>query len=136
MRRFFLALWLCLWAPLAWPQGFPFPGGVNITESATATTGAFSATIPAVAGKYNWLCGFVISSGGTTAAVVVTATVTGLVTGTNNFAYVFPSSGQGALGVSLPSCIGASAPNTAITVSVPAGGAGTTAALSVWGIQQ
>lgn len=136
MTRYLLALLFTLWASLAWAQGFPTSGGVNITESATATTGAFSVTIPAAAGRYNWLCGFLITSGGTTTALVVNATTTGLVTGTTNYAYVFPSSGQGALGVAYPSCIGASASNTAIVVSVPAGGTGTVAALTAWGMQQ
>jgi hypothetical protein len=38
--------------------------------------------------------------------------------------------------VALPKCIEASGPGTAITVSVPAGGAGAVAALTVWGFQQ
>lgn len=106
---------------------------INITASATATTGSFSASLAAVANKTNYICGFVISSGGSSAATVVNATVTGTVTGTLNFSYVFPSSGQGVLGIAFPQCIVASNWNTAITVSVPAGGTGTTAALSVWG---
>jgi hypothetical protein len=136
MKRLLLALAFIWWSDLALAQGFIQPGGVNITESTTATTGAFSITIPAAANKYNWLCGFIITSGGTTTAAVVNVTVTGLAVGTNNYAYVFPSSGQGLLGAAFPSCIGASAPNTAIVISVPAGGTGTTAALSAWGSQQ
>lgn len=108
----------------------------TITASTTATSGSFSASLAAVLGKTNYICGFVITSGGTTAALVVNATVAGTVSGTMNYSYVFPSSGQGVLGVALPQCIIASASNTAITVSVPAGGAGTTAALSVWGYRQ
>lgn len=108
----------------------------TITASTTATTGAFNASLAAVFGKTNYICGFVITSGGTTAAAVVNATVAGTVSGTMNFSYVFPSSGQGVLGVAFPQCIIASASNTAITVSVPAGGTGTTAALSVWGYRQ
>ena len=108
----------------------------TVTKSTTATTGAFSVTIPGISGSTTNLCGFVITSGGTTSAAVVTATITGTVTGTMNFAYVFPSSGQGVLGVAFPQCIAASATNTSIVVSVPAGGAGTVAALSAWGTQQ
>jgi len=108
---------------------------INVTASVTATTGSFNASLPAVSGSTNYICGFVITSGGTTAAAVVNATVTGTVSGTLNYSYVFPSSGQGVLGVAFPQCIIASASNTAITVTVPAGGAGTTAALSVWGYQ-
>ena len=108
---------------------------INITASATATTGAFSTALGAVAGTTNYICGFVITSGGSSAATVVTATAAGTITGTMNFSYVFPSSGQGVLGVAFPQCIAASAQNTAITVSVPAGGTGTNASLSVWGYQ-
>lgn len=108
----------------------------SVSASTTATTLSFSASLPATPNKTNILCGFVITSGGTTTAAVVNGTITGAASGTMNFAYVFPSTGQGLLGVALPQCIQASAPNTAITVSVPAGGAGTTAALSMWGYQQ
>jgi hypothetical protein len=50
-----------------------------------------------------------------------------------NFVYTFVSSGQGILGVALPGCITSSALNQSITVNVPAGGAGTTVAVSTWG---
>lgn len=108
---------------------------VNITASATATTASFSSSLAAVAGRTNYICGFVITSGGTTSAEVVNATLTGTISGTLNYAYVFPSSGQGVLGVAFPQCIIASGANTAITVTVPGGGTGTTAALSIWGYQ-
>jgi hypothetical protein len=125
---------LALASPPAWSQNIP-PVGANITASATATTGAFSASLPAVAGKINNLCGFLITSGGTTTAATVSVTVTGLVSGTLNLAYVAPATGQGKVSLALPQCIGASATNTAITVSVPALGAGTTAAAALWGFQ-
>ena len=68
---------------------------INITNSVTATTGSFSAALGAVAGTTNYICGFVITSGGSSAASVVTATGTGTISGALNFSYVFPSSGQG-----------------------------------------
>ena len=108
---------------------------INITKSTTATTGNFNVSLPAVSGVTNYLCGFIITSGGTSSALVVNATASGTITGTMNFSYVFPSTGQGVLGVAFPQCIAASAQNTAITVTVPGGGAGTTAALSAWGYQ-
>ena len=108
---------------------------INITASVTATTGSFNAALAAVSGKTNYICGFVITSGGTTSAAVVNATAAGTISGTLNFSYVFPSSGQGVLGVAFPQCIAAAAENSAITVTVPAGGTGTNAALSVWGYQ-
>jgi hypothetical protein len=124
-------------ASSAWAQtsGFTPPVGANITASATATTGAFSAALPAVAGKVNFICGFILTSGGTAGATTVSVTVTGLVSGTLNLAYVAPATGQGNLALALPQCIGASAVDTAITISVPALGAGTTAAVALWGFQ-
>jgi len=116
-------------------QGILPPNSATITASTTATSGALSSSLPAVSGRSNSICGFVISSGGTTTASAVNVLITGTVSGTLNFQYVFVSSGQGVLGVAFPQCIGASASNTAITVSVPGGGAGTSAALSIWGYQ-
>ena len=126
-----LALILGILPAVSAPPGAP----VNVTASVTATTGSFNASLAASSNRLNQICGFVITSGGTTSAAVVNATVAGTVSGTMNFAYVFPSSGQGILGVAFPQCINASAANTAITVTVPGGGTGTTAALSVWGYQ-
>ena len=105
----------------------------NKTASATATTGSFSATLSAVVGRTNYLCGFIITSGGSSAASVVGVTVTGTIGGTMNYSYVFPTTGQGGLGVAFPQCVIASASNTAITVTVPGGGTGTSASLSMWG---
>ena len=132
--RVALALAL-LWAsPLA-AQGVLPPFAADITASTTATTGTFSATLQGVPGKQNSICGFVITSGGTTTAQVAAVTISGTVSGTLNFTYIFVSSGQGVLGVAFPQCIGSTGPNTSITVSVGAGGAGTTASLTVWGYQ-
>jgi hypothetical protein len=142
MKKLLLATALCCVA--ATPAFALFdtdsPGIVQTNQarrgaSVTATTGDFSATLAAVPGKTQNFCGFVVTSGGTTSAAVVNVSVTGT-PNVLNFAYVFPSSGQGVLGVALPQCIEASAPNTAITVSVPGGGTGTTAALTVWGYQR
>ena len=93
------------------------------------------AALPAVVGKVNYICGFVVTSVGTTTSVAAAVVVSGTAGGSLPFEYNFVSSGQGILGIAFPQCIGASGGNTAITVSVGAGGAGTTAALSVWGFQ-
>jgi PKD repeat protein len=144
MRRLVLALLaLCLTlTPItAQVSGFIPPVGSNITSSSTATTAAFTASLAAsgtagtTGAKTNYICGFVVTAGGTTTATVVNVTITGTVSGTMNFAFVAPSSGQGLLGVAFPQCIGASASGTAITVNVPALGAGTVAAASIWGFQ-
>lgn len=114
----------------------PFPQGGqpnNLTASAVGTTGQITATLTGVAGKWTYICGFVLTSAGTTAATVVDATITGTVTATMNFQYAYVSSGQGILGVAFPGCISSSAINTSIVVTLPAGGAGTTNGISIWG---
>lgn len=116
--------------------GLNYPAGsIPTTNSATGTTGAVTATLAAVIGRTTYICGFVITSGGTTSAALGAATVTGALGGTLNFVYVDVSTGQGLLGVAFPQCVPGSAENTAIAVNAPAGGAGTIAAVSAWGFQ-
>ena len=136
---------LALASLLLWPlsasaqvnQVAPIPAGaqvVPLTFDATGTTGQIAATFTKAAGKFTYICGFLITSGQTTVQTTVDATITGLVGGTKTFAYVFPSSGQGVLGVAFPGCITSSAKNTSIIVNVPAsGGAGTAGSVSAWG---
>jgi hypothetical protein len=115
-------------------SGYP-NNALPVTNSATGTTGTIVATLPAQTGYITFICGFVMTSGGTTAAVVANATIANTVSGTLNFAYVDVSTGQGVLGVAFPVCIPASAANTTIVVTMPAGGAGTTGANMAWGYQ-
>ena len=114
----------------------PFPEGGqtnNLTNSATFTTNTSSATLTGVAGRFTYICGFVVTSAGTTAATLGAITITGTVSGTMNFEYAFVSIGQGILGVAFPGCISSSAANTNIVVNTPAGGAGTVGAVTAWG---
>lgn len=139
MKR--LALLLALFCLLGVAQAqvvtvWPPPQGAQViplTASTTGTTGAVAATLTGAAGKFTYICGFTMTSAGTTAATLGNATITGTVTGTLNFTYAFVSSGQGLLGVAFPGCITSSAVNTNIVVNMPAGGAGTTVAVSAWG---
>jgi hypothetical protein len=124
------------WASPGLSTGITIPNGAQpVTNSATGTTAAVVATLPASVTRTTYICGFVISSGGTTSAAVGSATVAGTIGGTLNFTYVDVSSGQGLLGVAFPQCIPGSAVNTTIVVTAPAGGAGTVAAVSAWGYQ-
>lgn len=109
----------------------------DITATNTGTTGAVAVTLAAsTTGKTTYICGFVITGGGTASAVVGNATVANTVTGTLNFSYVDVSAGQGLLGVAFPRCIPANATNTAIVVTAPAsGGSGTVKAVTAWGYQ-
>jgi hypothetical protein len=138
-----IAAGMAAFSYLAWGQtqfgggpssGTGYPNGSQpITASATGTTGATSVTLAAGAGVTTYICGFTITSGGTTAALVVNATISNAIGGTLNYSYVFVSSGQGFLGAAFPVCIPASATNTAMVLSVPAGGAATVVALTAWG---
>jgi hypothetical protein len=140
MKRILLGLLIVL-APLyAIAQnivGYP-PGAEPITASATGTTGAVAATLSAVSGRTTYICGFAATSGGTTTPTAADLTITGTVSGTLHFTYVSGgATTQGALGVPFPQCIPASAPNTAIVVTQPAGGTGTgAAATTTWGYHQ
>ena len=79
MRRFILALLLALattpasaqvlnwWGGSATGTGYP-NNSTPITDSVVGTTAAITATLPSVAGKVTFMCGFVITSGGTTTA--------------------------------------------------------------------
>lgn len=118
--------------PVSAPQYF---GATPVTASATGTTAATTATIPAVAGKTAFLCGFSIRANAT-AAATGNATVIGLVTGTLNFTqWTAPlASGLGIVEPPLgPGCIGASAQNVEIDVVSAAPGSGGVVSVSVWG---
>jgi len=115
--------------------------GVQITASSgTVAAATATATLAAVAGKVTYICGFAITSTGSTGAAVVAPTVTGTVTGTMTFAYASVAGATLAnpsLIVPFRDCISASAPNTAIVVSMPTLGAGNTnATVNAWGYQR
>lgn len=100
--------------------------------NATAT-----ASLPAVAGKTNYVTGFEITAGGATAAALVTATLAGVVGGPLSYTFGAPAGATTAaqpLIVEFATPLPASAANTAITVTLPALGAGNTnAAVSLHG---
>ena len=121
----FLATVSIATAQVVTTKGFPEGSQTNNrTVSADFTTGTSSVTLAAVSGKFTYLCGFTITTGGTTAAITGKVTITGTVSGTMSFTYVFVSSGQGIMGIAFPGCITSSGTNTAIVVNTPAGGAG------------
>lgn len=113
-------------------------GRTYVTASATAAAGVATATLPAVAGKLLFILGFNISGLGATVGLGVAPTVTGIISGTQTYAYA------GVTGATLPNNtlavsfgaqgIPASGANTAIVVSCPSLGAGNTAnSVNVWG---
>lgn len=106
-------------------------GAVPVTgDSGNVAAGVAAATLAAsTTGQTAYLTGFEITSSGSTAAGVVTGTITGVVGGPLHFTYTTVAGatlGNAPLIVAFPSPIPASAPNTAIVVSLPSLGAGNT----------
>lgn len=97
-----------------------------------------AATLPGAAGKTTYITGFEVTSAGATAALAVDVTVAGLAN-TLHYAFVHPGgvpTGAAPLVVQFSRPLPASAPNTAIVVTLPASGAGgTNAAVNAHGYQ-
>lgn len=98
------------------------------------------ATLAGVAGKTTFLCGFTMTSAGSTGAAVVSPTVAGTISGTLTYTYTSIAGATLAnptLHNAFNPCLPASAVNTAIVVTLPSLGAGNTNATTVaWGFQQ
>lgn len=116
------------------PTAIGAHSGNVANASAAATLAAGGAT------GWTYICGVVVTSSGSTAASVVSGTITGMVGGTMTFTY---TSAAGVTTTNQPlvipfaPCQAASAINTAIVVTLPALGAGNTnATVSAFGYQQ
>jgi hypothetical protein len=114
---------------------------IQNTGSTNTGNAQVVATLPAVAGKVNWLEGFDITGTGATAALAIEVVVGGLASAMKMefgvaagvLAPVNPT-GPGIYSIRFPEPLPASAVNTAITVTVPAFGAGNTnAAVTAYG---
>lgn len=124
------------------PPTSQYPSGATpiTASSANVANASAVATLAGVALKTTYICGFHITSGGSTAAALVTPTITGTITGTMNFTYATVAgvtlSNQSLVSAIGTPCIPASAVNTAIVVTLPALGAGNTnATVNAWGYQ-
>lgn len=103
--------------------------GTSVTASATAVAGASSSTLPGVAGKTTYITGFTVTGGGATGASIIAVTLVGVITGTQTYYMGIPAgatAGVTALNVTFSNPVPASATNTAIVVTVPSFGAGST----------
>jgi hypothetical protein len=101
---------------------------VNATSGNVAAAVA-TATLPAVAGRINFLTSFEVTGGGATAGSLVVVTVTGLLGGTLSYIFAPPAGatlGATPLTVAFPYPLEATGTNTAIAVSCPSLGAGNT----------
>lgn len=90
-----------------------------------------TATLPADTARVNYLQGLIVTGVGATAGSIKNVTVTGLLGGTMTFPVAVPTGVLLALTplvINFPRAMQASAKNIAIAVSLPALGAGSTAA--------
>lgn len=115
------------------------PGTAETCSSGNVANATVACTLAASAGKTTYITGLVMTSNGATAALGVTCTITGAITGTISFTYVYgaiASVTDSPLVLPLPTPVPASAANTTLVISCPASGAGgTLAAISAFGFQ-
>jgi hypothetical protein len=107
-------------------------GNVANASAAATLTGATNETI--------YLEGFMWTGAGATAAANVSGTITGLSGGTITFTVTFPAGATVVatpIYIAFPRPIPASATNTSVVVTVPAGGAGNThSTVTAWGFRK
>jgi hypothetical protein len=126
IRILFLLVFMAMSAVASQP-----PSGATQKTGASGNVANASAvaTLAAVSAKTNYITGFQVTAAGATAASVVNVTVTGLITGTATYTFVFPAgvtTAAQSLIVSFETAVKASGVNTAIVVTLPAGGTGNT----------
>jgi hypothetical protein len=115
---------------LAYPSG-----AVPIAASTLGTTSATTATLPAVAGKTTYLCGFNVSAVAT-AANGTTLDVTGTIGGGLFFNQNIGASPASAItSQTFQPCVPASAPNTSIAIIGGPAGIGGVQSVNGWGFQ-
>jgi len=126
------------------PQGQQVVGnltpGTPITNSATGTTAAITATLAGVANKTTYITGLVVTTNNPTAATNSTVTVAGTVSGSlvyglNTEIAAAATPQPAPLVIQFSSPIPASAVNTAISVTLSALGAGGVGQVNVTGFQ-
>jgi hypothetical protein len=119
------------------PNEYPATSAALTAASGNVANASAAATLAGAAAKTTYICGFVITSAGSTAAAVVSPTITGTISGTLTFSYATVAGAtlqNATLSIAFPRCIPASATNTAVVVTLPALGAGNTnATVIAWG---
>lgn len=114
-------------------------GVITAASGNVANANAVATLAAGGASKTTYITGFQCTASGSTIGLAVNLTVAGVVTGTMTYTFVFTAgvlTEAPILNVSYPNPIPASALNTAITVTLPAGGTGNTnAACNAQGYQ-
>jgi hypothetical protein len=116
------------------------PGTQESCASGNVAAATAACTLAASAGHTTYITGFQMTAGGSTAAALVTCTLTGTITGTKSYTFAFPAGvavGATPLNVVFNPPLPASAANTTIVASCPSGGAGNTnATMTADGFQE
>lgn len=116
------------------------PGTQESCASGNVAAATAACTLAASAGHTTYITGFQMTAGGSTAAALVTCTLTGTITGTKSYTFAFPAGvavGATPLLVTFNPPLPASAANTTIVASCPSGGAGNTnATMTADGFQE
>lgn len=114
-------------------------GDLVAVSSGNVAAGVATATMPATAGKLNYIDGFTVTGSGSTSGLAVSVTVTGLAAGTQTFTFTAPAGVLvpcQPLIVNLPKSLPASGVNVAIAISCPSLGAGSTnSTVTVFGVR-
>jgi hypothetical protein len=107
------------------------PQATPLQVTAVAANAVCTATFPAAVGKTNYVQGVVLSTGGATVGLLASVTLAGLSGGTITLPLSIPTGpllGCGPHVIPFPRAMRGVAPNTAVSVSIPALGAGNTSA--------
>lgn len=116
------------------------PPGVVANGSSVQSNALAQAQIAPVAGKTAWICGFRATSGGATAAGLISVTVQNILGGTQSYQMGIPAGVTLAatpVGAEFTPCIPATGSGVTIQVNEPAAGTGNTGqSVSAWGYWQ
>jgi hypothetical protein len=119
--------WICDQSPSGCNPAGTYTVSSTVAVAGTGTTGAVTATMPAVANKTNYVCGVQVSSTGSGASAVTVATLVGAVT------FTYQLTAPGNFQMLYNPCIPANAQNAAITATAGANGTATAVDVNVWG---
>ena len=109
----------------------------TVIKGTSGAATALNTSLPAVVGRTNYICGFIVTGGGATAASVITVSMSGPAV-TSGYRIAIPAGAT--LGI-VPlvvtfgdNGIAAAGTNTAISIAVASFGVGNTdAAVTIWG---
>jgi hypothetical protein len=145
MRKLLAALLVSTLLPgTAFAQQFCVPGNgppgqiTPVMDSQIGTAAALTATLTGAAGKFTYVCGYLVQTAGAGTAAAQDVQITGTLVTMHN-AYLDPSSGQGVTGVAFPTCFRSAAVNTNIVITKPnnaSGGGAEISSLTLWGCLQ